>query len=147
MPDTHSRKLIIHWREPNPHQTLWIIRGLQDDGKYYGEVRARSLKVNHCEPQQGGMAFEGTLLPDEVDTVFARAQQIRGTGGRDTTEDRTGLLAEGQYSSPAILHTYAEVNATSPADTSFLAIIAVFRPHFQHHFDTLCQRLSDPNSM
>ena len=140
-----NNRLIIHWRELAPYDALWVVRGLDQDGKYYGELIASTLPQASRGTQKSGLGFSGRIQSTEAANVFLAADAIRGTPVAHVQGKRIGFLAEGEYSSPNVLYQQYLDNFSPTSSRHFDSIIAVFRPYFTLHLEELLKLVRDAN--
>lgn len=139
-----ASRLIIHWREPQPYDALWTVRGLDPNGKYYGELVASSVPNCHNATEKAGTSITGKLLQSEADAVFQAAHSIAPTAKSLTGELRMGLLATGPYSNPKLIYEHFLTAASVSSSQNFCIVIDTFKPYFTAHLNDLLVAVRDP---
>lgn len=118
---------ILKWRSGQDPQVSWFIRGIREDGSFYGEI-VRQEGNGHGVIQ----TVTGTML--EVDRE--RFQQIAGAIAASvrSAPDKTwtGLLASGSVQSPTIILRYSpDDEQSSPPAAEFLKLVAILNPYLE----------------
>lgn len=138
-------RLIVHWRESHPYDALWIVRGLNPTGEYYGELVASSLPNCHNATEKAGTGFTGTLSQSEADTVFQAAASIDPHATPSSGDTRLGLLAKGLYSNPKLIYEHFSIAETVPSAQMFRVVIDTFKPYFEAHLNELLAAVRHPS--
>ena len=121
--------LILKWHESTNHETVnWFIRGIDEDGHYYGEITSHSPDMQ--------IDIDGLLDSVEARRVHDNARLIRADGFLAQQEWK-GLLAEGPVHNPTMLLHYMDGDETKKTSAKlFLEIIDIMKIHLQRTGET-----------
>lgn len=131
---------ILKWRHGVSPEIQWFIRGIREDGSFYGELLSvwESSQVIDGRPVKGiGKTIEGTLSPEDSSRFNELVTGI-GISGAGSGVGWTGLLAEGPITAPAVHIYYAPGDEeTSNEAASFLLVIQLLEEYVRPSYADL----------
>jgi hypothetical protein len=130
--------LVITWAGSQSPRYRWFIRGLRQDGSFYGEVRSTFDSPRESDGASGvDRGIEGQLSSAEMDRVCRLAALIRSNPMTESVSPVIGTLADGPINEPTVLYRHTDCRPNSPTTQAFLDIIAILQPHLSTHYPTL----------
>jgi len=127
-----NQSYILKWYDGESPRFQCFLRGVREDGSFYGEVTAFPA-VSQCIDGIHGSAAN-------VDGVLSPADSLRfkelvagiEVARQGVTDNWTGLLAEGPISNPRIIFRYMlDDDEQSPESQAFLTITRLFEPYLR----------------
>ncbi len=130
----------LRWRTDNPEGFRWCLRGLRNDGTFYGELRLHGAN-GQCIV---GTSVEGQLTPEETRRMIAALDIITCDTPPKAHEAALGVLF--LRKSPIdvgdvdrVFEYRGKGDTHSDATQAFLSIVNLIEPHLA----TYCQMLSE----
>lgn len=125
---------ILKWRHGSSPEVRWFLRGIGEDGSFYGEVLcgSGSPQIIDGKPANGaGNAIQGTLSPADCSRFHELVADI-GSAGAEPIDGWTGLLAEGPITAPRIRFYYVPgAEKTSGDAARFLAVVELLAEYIR----------------
>jgi hypothetical protein len=135
-----DRTYIVNRREGVSPEIRWFLRGIREDGSFYGELLCRweAPRVIDGTCFHGkGRTIVGMLSPTDCRRFKELAAGI-GSPGAAPIDGWTGRLAEGRVSKPVVRYYYVPgAEKTSGEASKFLAAIELLAGYVRPYYAEL----------
>jgi hypothetical protein len=129
-----SHSYILRWYDGESPRFQCSLRGVREDGSFWGEVTAFFATPRQVDGA-GGMAtnVEGVLSPAD-NLRFKELAASFGVASQAIAGKVTGVLAHGPMNHPRIAFYYTPDDVQSPEAQKFLAITRLFDPYLRPYY-------------
>ena len=135
-----NRTHILKWRNGASPEIRWFLRGVVDDGSFYGELFSawESTRIIDGSPAKGiGKAIEGMLSPADCSRFMELVAGI-GSPGAEPKDGWTGMLAEGPINAPVVRFYYVPGAEKSSSEAGrFLAVVNLIEEYMRPYYADL----------
>ena len=135
-----SRTYILKWREGLSPEIRWFLRGIREDGSFYGEFQCvwqSPKQIDGKSVDGAGKSIEGRMSTSDNSRFRELAAGI-GTPGAKSIDGWTGLLAEGSIDCPIMRFYYVPGDVRESSDASrFLAAIELLAGYLRPYYSEM----------
>jgi hypothetical protein len=116
--------LVLRWRD-KPSNSSWYIRGIREDGSFYGTVHVLDAGNGTIS------SVEAKLTSAEARRLFDLASLLRDSNGTQCCGDQIGVLADGPITSPKIIFRYGRGDEVTKSHEVFQEMVMLIRPRIE----------------
>jgi hypothetical protein len=136
-----TKTYILKWCDEASPRLCWFLRGIRDDGSFYGEVLSECNLPSDVDEEI--IRGKGALIDGRLSTADSiRFRELAARFGRscrlNAPSTWTGLLAEGPVNAPKVLFYCVPDDTMESEDVSrFMEIVRLFEPYIRAHYSKI----------